>query len=71
MKLHYYPETDNLYIQVKGDLGMETREVAYGLDVGRDPAGYAVGLDIHHASSRLDLSTLDTETLPLRSHKIG
>ena len=28
------------------------------------------GFDIHHASSRLDLFTLDVEALPLRSHKV-
>ena len=50
---------------------METREVAYRLDVDLDPVGYVVGFDIHHASSRLDLSTLHVEALPLRSHKVG
>ena len=28
MKLHYYPETDSLYIELKSQPGTETREVA-------------------------------------------
>ena len=32
MKLHYYPETDSLYIELKAAPGAETREVAPGLN---------------------------------------
>ncbi len=32
MKLHYYPETDSLYIELKPVPGVETREVVAGLD---------------------------------------
>ena len=28
MKLHYYPETDSLYIELKKAAGTETREIA-------------------------------------------
>ena len=28
MKLHYYPETDSLYIELKSAPGAETREIA-------------------------------------------
>ena len=30
MKLHYYPETDSLYIELKSTPGRETREIAPG-----------------------------------------
>jgi uncharacterized protein YuzE len=65
MKLHYYPETDSLYIELRAQPGVEVREVAEGLnaDIGAD--GAVVGLDIDRASTRLDLSTLETEGLPL------
>ena len=33
MKLHYYPETDSLYIELRGEPGTETREIADGLNV--------------------------------------
>lgn len=36
MKLHYYPETDSLYIELKSVPGAETREIAEGLLVDFD-----------------------------------
>ena len=33
MKLHYYPETDSLYIELKEIPSVETREVTLGLNV--------------------------------------
>ena len=71
MKLHYYPETDSLYLEFKAGPGVETREVSDGLNVDLDAAGNVVGFDIDHASHRLDLSTLETEELPLRSTRVG
>ncbi len=71
MKLHYYPETDSLYIELKAEPGMETREVAPGLNVDLDAKGDVVGLDIDHASLKLDLSTLETVALPVRSAKVA
>jgi uncharacterized protein YuzE len=64
MKLHYYPETDSLYIELKSGPGAETREIADGLNVDFDASGAVVGLDIDHAS-RLDLTTLETIALPV------
>lgn len=69
MKIHYYPETDSLYIELKAGPGVEVREVADGLnaDIGAD--GSVVGLDIDRASARLDLSTIETFALPLKAMK--
>ena len=39
MKLHYYPETDSLYVEFKAGPGVETREVSDGLNVDLDAAG--------------------------------
>ena len=33
MKLHYYPETDSLYIELKSAPGAEAREIVAGLVV--------------------------------------
>lgn len=71
MKLHYYPETDSLYIEFRAGPGAETREVSDGLNVDLDADGAVVGFDIDRASQRLDLSTLEAEALPLRSLKAG
>ncbi len=65
MRLHYYSETDSLYIEFKPIPGTETREIVGGLNVDLDAEGVVVGLDID-ASKLLDLSTLEAESLPLR-----
>ena len=71
MKLHYYPDTDSLYVEFKAGPGVETREVSDGLNVDLDGDGEVVGFDIDHASRRLDLSTLETEALPVCSTRVG
>jgi uncharacterized protein YuzE len=65
MKLHYYPETDSLYIELLPGPGAEVREVADGLNVDLNADGEVVGFDLEHASRRFDLSTLETVALPL------
>jgi len=67
MKLHYYPETDSLYIELRDVPGAETRVIAEGLNVDLDAHGDVVGLDIDAASRRLDLTTLETIALQLRN----
>ena len=64
MKLHYYPETDSLYIEFKPTPGTEAREMVEGLVVDFDAKGEVVGLDIDHASKKLDLSVIETAALP-------
>lgn len=64
MKLHYYPETDSLYIELKDAPGTETREIVEGLIVDLDEKGNIVGLDIDRASHKLDLSIVETIALP-------
>jgi uncharacterized protein YuzE len=64
MKLHYYAETDSLYIELREGAGVEVREIAEGLNADLDANGQVIGLDIDHASIKLDLSTLETVALP-------
>jgi uncharacterized protein YuzE len=64
MKLHYYPETDSLYIELKHSPGVETREIVEGLVVDLDANGDVVGFDIDNASQKLDLSKVETIALP-------
>ena len=65
MKLHYYPETDSLYIELKDGAGAETRVVADGVNLDLDEEGDPVGLDIDNASKRLDLTSLEAVSLPI------
>jgi len=69
MKLHYYPETDSLYIELRAEPAAETREIAEGLNADFDEGGNLVGLDIDGASGKLDLGTLETIALPFGSLK--
>ena len=44
MKLHYYSDTDSLYVELKAGPGTETREVAAGLNVDLDANGTSSAL---------------------------
>ena len=65
MKLHYYKETDSLYIDLAAAPSSDSREIADGLVIDFDEQGNVVGLDIQHASKRLDLSEIAVDHLPL------
>ena len=66
MKLHYYPETNSLYVEFQRRPSADTREIAPNVRLDLDAHGRPVGLDIDHASEILDLETLESEGLPLR-----
>ena len=70
MKLHYYPETDSLYIDLNSRPSADSRQMADGLVIDFDAEGNVVGIDIDHASQKLDLKTLETEALPASTVKI-
>jgi len=65
MRLHYYPETDSLYIDLAERPGAQVREVAPGVNLDLDSEGALVGIDIDHASHIVNLSSLETEALPV------
>lgn len=50
MKLHYYPETDSLYIELLEKPGVKTLEIRAGLNADLDDNGQVVGFDIDHLS---------------------
>ena len=63
MKLHYFLETDSLYIDLSDKTSVDTREVAPGVVLDFDAAGNLVGIDIDHASEVITLSRLEAEIL--------
>ena len=67
MKLHYYPETDSLYIELNERPGADSQEIADGVVLDVDAAGHPVGIDIDGASERIDLRTLELISLPTTS----
>jgi uncharacterized protein YuzE len=66
VKLHHYPETDSLYVEFQRRPSVDTREIARDVRLDLDEQGRPVGLDIDHASTILDLETLESEGLPLQ-----
>lgn len=65
MKLHYYPETDSLYIELSARHAVDSHEVALGVVLDFDELGQLVGFDIDQASKFIDLSRLEAVALPL------
>jgi uncharacterized protein YuzE len=65
MKLHYYPDTDSLYIDLSEKTSVDSREVAPGVVLDFDAEGSLVGIDIDRASRVVNLSRLETEALPV------
>ena len=65
MKLHYYKDTDSLYIDLSATLSAHSQEIADGVAVDFDNQGKLVGIDVQHASERIDLTELTAIHLPL------
>ncbi len=65
MKLDYYPDTDSLYIDFSSRPSVESQEVSPGVVLDYDAEGTLVGIDIDHASRKLDLRELVTSHIPL------
>jgi uncharacterized protein YuzE len=67
MKLSYYQETDSLYIDLASRAGAESREISEGVVLDYDADGNLVGIDIDHASRKLNLRELVTSHMPVAS----
>lgn len=64
MKLHYYPETDSLYIDLLDEAAIESSEIAPDVVVDYNAAGAVVGIGVERASATIDLSTVEVRELP-------
>ena len=58
MRLQYYPDTDSAYIEVSRSPGVETVEVADGVNIDLGEHGELVGIELERASKHLDSSIL-------------
>jgi len=65
MKFNYYPETDSLYIDLSERASVTSREVTPGVILDFDEDGHIVGIDIDNANKIVDLSHLETRSLPI------
>ncbi len=67
MKLNYFPDTDSLYIDLSHKPSVESQEVSEGVVLDYDGEGNLVGIDIDHASRKLNLRELITSHIPLEA----
>ncbi len=67
MKFNYYAETDSLYIDLSDRVSRDSREVSPGVVLDFDDQGVLVGIDIEHASTRVDLTKVTTVALPVKA----
>lgn len=71
MKLNYYPDTDSLYIDLSEQPGAESVEVSKGVVLDYDAHGNLVGIDIDHASAKVQLKHLILSKLPAEVHTVS
>jgi uncharacterized protein YuzE len=71
MKLHYYKETDSLYIDLIDAPSVESQEIRPGIVLDFDAQGHLVGIDIDNASKNTSLESLRIDELPLRQVEVG
>ena len=64
MKLNYYKDTDSLYIDLSSKPSADSREISEGVVLDYDAAGNLVGIDIDHASRKIDLREVILNRLP-------
>lgn len=67
MKLYYYAETDSLYIDLADRPSVTSREVMPGVVLDLDEGGALVGIDIDHASRKLDLPAAESGSVPFEA----
>lgn len=70
MKINYYPETDSLYIDLSHKTSVDSREISAGVVLDYDAHGNLVGIDIDHASTKLDMKEVILGHLPLETAQV-
>jgi uncharacterized protein YuzE len=65
MKISYDQATDSLYIHLSDRASVHSDEVQDGVVLDYDANGALVGIDLQHASQRVDINNLSVSKLPL------
>jgi uncharacterized protein YuzE len=71
MKIKYYKAVDSLYLDLSSKKSVESREVSDGVVLDYDGEGNLVGIDVEHASEKLDISTLVVDSLPAKIESVS
>ncbi len=70
MRINYYPETDSLYIDLSHKPSVDSREVSEGIVLDYDVGGNLVGIDIDHASLKMEINEITLGRLPLEMSQV-
>jgi uncharacterized protein YuzE len=65
MKLHYYRETDSLYIDLSERVSSDSQETSPGVVLDYAEDGQLVGIDIQNASKIVDLASIEADQIPI------
>lgn len=65
MKISYDQATDSLYIHLSERTSVDSDEVRDGVVLDYDANGAMVGIDVQHASKRVDINNLSVSKFPL------
>jgi len=65
MKFQYFTETDMLYIKLSEKTSSESEEVSNGIVFDYDENNNVVGIEIENARTKIDLSRLEMNSLPI------
>ncbi len=71
MKINYDSETDSLYIDFSDTPSVESEEVREGVVLDFDKDGNITGVDIQHASKKLDLSFMEMNAVPIGKTRLA
>lgn len=71
MKINYHSENDSLYIDFSDSPSVESEEVREGVVLDFDEDGYITGVDIQHASKKLDLSFMEMNAVPIGKTRLA
>ena len=64
MQIRYYAETDTLYIALREAPSVDSEEIRPGFVLDFDAEGTVVGIEIEDASATVDLTRLQSVSLP-------
>jgi uncharacterized protein YuzE len=64
MRLEYFPDTDTLYIELRQGSGADAQEVSEDIVLDFNEAGEVIGIEIEHASRRMDLRDIHLLAFP-------
>ena len=71
MRVNYYPETDSLYIDLSSKPSVDSREVSDGVVLDYDVEGNLVGIDIDHASLKLEIKEIIVSKFPAEVKQVA